>query len=130
MQRFKQIISNLPERQQQILLRKKSKGWWTPVWKGLTADIDGKHRKAMGASLWTYLYLLTFVNRKTGIVSRRQEIIAEETGLPLRTVQRHLKQLSAKKYITLQKPQTYSQIQIEKWKLFKHTNSDEHKISQ
>ena len=100
------------------------------MWKGLAVDIDGKHRKAMGASLWTYLYLLTFVNRKNGIVSRSQETIANETGLPLRTIQRHLKQLSTKKYITLQKPQTYSQIHLEKWKLFKHSDSDENKISQ
>ena len=128
MQRINQILRKIPDRQKQ--LKKKSKGWWTPVWKGLAVDIDGKHRKAMGASLWTYLYLLTFVNRKTGVVSRSQEVIAQEMGLPLRTVQRHLKQLSSKKYITLQKPQSYSQIHIEKWKLFKHSDSDENKISQ
>jgi hypothetical protein len=125
MQRFNQILRKIPDRQKQLLLKKKAKGWWTPVWKGLAADIDGKHRKAMGASLWTYLYLLTFTNRKTGTVSRPLETIAKETGLPLRTIQRHLKQLSSKKYITLLKPQTYSQIRIEKWKLFKHTGTDE-----
>lgn len=124
MQRFNQIIRKIPDRQKQLPLRKNKKGWWTPVWKGLSTDQQGKHRKAMGASLWTYLYLLTFTNRKTGTVSRRQEIIAKETGLPLRTIQRHLKQLATKKYITLTKPQTYSQIRIEKWKLFKHPNPD------
>ncbi|CAN5466195.1 hypothetical protein BH10ACI1_BH10ACI1_12590 [soil metagenome] len=125
MQPINQIIRKIQSRQKQPPLRKTSKGWWTPLWKGLATDTQGKHRKAMGASLWTYLYLLTFTNRKNGMVSRRQEIIAKETGLPLRTIQRHLKQLAAKKYITLMKPQTYSQIHIEKWKLFKHPDSDE-----
>jgi hypothetical protein len=125
MQRFNQIIRKIPDRQKQLSIKKKGKGWWTPVWKGLAADIDGKHRKAMGASLWTYLHLLSYTNRKTGIVSRNLEVIAQETGLPLRTIQRHLKQLASKGYITLLKPQTYSQIHIEKWKLFNHPGTDE-----
>lgn len=125
MQRFNQIIRKIPFKQEQLPLRKSGKGWWTPIWKGLATDIAGKHRKAMGASLWTYLYLLTFTNRKTGVVSRKQETIAKETGLPLRTIQRHLKRLSSQKYITLLKPQTYSQIRIEKWKLFSHQKSNE-----
>jgi len=130
MQRFNQIIRKIPDKQKQLLPRKNKKGWWTPIWKGLAADIEGKHRQAMGASLWTYLYLLTYTNRRTGIVSRRYEAIAEETGLPPRTIQRHLRQLAAKKYITLLKPQTYAQIRIEKWKLFKHPDHNENQHSQ
>ena len=125
MQRFNQIIRKTPSKQTQLSLRKSSKGWWTPLWKGLATDTGGKHRKAMGASLWTYLYLLTFTNRKTGVVSRRLETIAMETGLPLRTIQRHLKRLSAQNYITLLKPQTFSQIRIVKWKLFNHPKADD-----
>lgn len=130
MKRFNQIIHKIPDKRKQIQLKQKSNGWWTPIWKGLTSDLDGKHRKAMGASLWTYLYLLTYTNRKTGIVSRSQQTIAAETGFPVRTIQRHLKQLNSKKYITLLKPQTYSQIRIEKWKLFNHSSSDESPITQ
>lgn len=125
MKQLDQIIRKIPYKQKQLPLRKKSKGWWTPIWKGLATDIDGKHRKAMRISLWTYLYLLTYANRKTGIVSRKQETIAKDMGLPLRTIQRHLKRLSSQKYITLLKPQTYSQIRIEKWKLFNHSKLDE-----
>lgn len=125
MQRFNQIIRKIPYKQKQLPLRKNVKGWWTPIWKGLATDTQAKHRKAMGASLWTYLYLLTYTNRKNGIVRRTQETIAKETGLPLRTIQRHLKQLASKKYITLLKSEKYSQIRIEKWKLFNHPNSDE-----
>jgi hypothetical protein len=125
MKRFNQIIRTTSYQQKPLLLKKHSNGWWTPIWKGLATDIDGKHRKAMGASLWTYLYLLTYTNRTSGIVRRKQETIARETGLPLRTIQRHLKRLSAQKYITLLKPETYSQIRIEKWKLFNHSKSDD-----
>ena len=121
MKHFNQTIRKIPDRQKQLLLRKNSPGWWTPIWKGLSTDSGGKHRKAMGASLWTYLYLLTYTNRKNGIVRRSQETIAKETGLPLRTIQRHLKRLASQNYITLLGKEVYPQIRIEKWKLFKHT---------
>jgi hypothetical protein len=125
MQQFNQIIRKIPYKQKKLPQKKSGYGWWTPIWKGLTTDEGGKHRKAMGASLWTYLYLLTYTNRKNGVVSRNLETVAAETGLPLRTIQRHIKQLSSKKYITLLKPKTYSQIRIEKWKLFNHPKSNE-----
>jgi DNA-binding transcriptional ArsR family regulator len=125
MKRFNQIARKIPYKQKSLPLRKNGKGWWTPIWKGLATDTRGKHRKAMGASLWTYLYLLTYTNRKNGIFNRKQETIAKETGLPLRTIQRHLKRLAAREYITLLKPQTYPQIRIEKWKLFNHSTPDE-----
>lgn len=128
MQRFNQIIRKIPYKQKQLSPQKNSNGWWTPIWKGLATDDEGKHRKAMGPSLWTYLYLLSYTNRKTGFVSRKQETIAKETGLPLRTIQRHLKRLASKKYITLLKSETYSQIRIEKWKLFNHSKPDESQI--
>jgi len=125
MKQFNQIARKIPYRQKQLPFRKNSKGWWTPIWKGLSSDSRGKHRQAMGASLWTYLYLLTYTNRKTGVVSRKQETIAQETGLPLRTIQRHLQRLAAQKYITLVGKETYPQIRIEKWKLFNHSEPDE-----
>jgi hypothetical protein len=125
MQRFNQIIRKIPFKQKQLPFKKISSGWWTPIWKGLATDADGKHRKAMGASLWTYLYLLTYTNRKSGVVSRRQETIARETGLPLRTIQRHLKRLASEKYITLETPQKPLQIRIEKWKLFNYPKPDD-----
>lgn len=125
MKQFNQIIRKIPYNQKPLPIRKKSNGWWTPIWKGLATDTDGKHRKAMGASLWTYLYLLTFTNRKTGIVSRKQKTIAKETGLPLRTIQRHLNRLASKKYIVLETSEKPLQIRIEKWKLFKHSTPDE-----
>jgi DNA-binding MarR family transcriptional regulator len=122
MKQINQIISQ-PKYQQKLLpLKRKSKNWWTPIWNGLANDTNGKHRKAMGLSIWVYLYLLSYANRKTGIVHRKQKIIAKETGLPLRTIQRHLKRLAVQKYITLETSERPLQIQIEKWKLFNHKN--------
>ncbi len=120
MKQINQIISQNKYNQKLLPLRSNQKDWWTPIWKGLSSDIDGKHRKAMGLSIWIYLYLLTYANRKTGIFSRKQKTIVKETGLPLRTIQRHLKRLAVQKYITLETSERPLQIRIEKWKLFRH----------
>lgn len=125
MKQFNQIVRKIPFKQKQLPLKKNSNGWWTPIWKGLATDYEGKHRKTMGSSLWTYLYLLTYTNRKNGLVRRKQETIAQETGLPLRTIQRHLKRLASQKYIVLETSEKPLQIRIEKWKLFNHSKPDE-----
>lgn len=125
MEQFNQFIRKIQYKQKLLPKQKNNKGWWTPIWKGLATDYEGKHRKAMGISLWTYLYLLTYTNRKTGMVNRRQKTIAREMGLPLRTAQRHIKRLASKNYITLLKSDSYPQIRIEKWKLFNNSKSDE-----
>jgi hypothetical protein len=92
--------------------------WWTPVWNGLVADPESKHRKMIGVSVWLYLYLLTYTNRKTGIVRRRLSQIREDTGYPLRTIQRHLKRLVQRQYINLTRSDHYLHVQIKKWKSF------------
>lgn len=98
--------------------------WWTPLWRGLAADPDGKHRRAMGASLWLYLYLLTYTNRKTGIARRRLAQIIEDTGYPLRTVQRSLKRLAERNYIRVVRSSHYLHISVKRWKSFTFTKSD------
>lgn len=106
-----------------------SSGWWTPLWRGLIADPHGKHRKAMGSAVWLFLYLLTYANRKTGMVRRKISRIEEDTGYPLRTIQRHLKRLSEQDYITVARIKQYLHIQIKKWKSFKHsTNENQQKL--
>lgn len=92
--------------------------WWTPIWNGLVADPESKHRKAMGSSVWMYLYLLTYANRKTGIARRRLSQIREDTGYPLRTIQRHLKRLAERRYISLSRSDRYLQAHIKNWKSF------------
>jgi hypothetical protein len=125
MQSFKTIIRKIPPFKSglQPPLRKSKGDWWTPIWKGLVTDVNSKHRRSMGASLWLFLYLLTYTNRKTGIVRKKQATIVQETGYPLRTVQRYLKRLSQAGYITYLDSGHYPPIRIEKWKLFHHSNS-------
>lgn len=125
MTHINQIILAGKTKQSQLLSKKPSPGWWTPLWKGLATDPEGKHRQAMGLSIWLYLYLLTYANRTTGTFSRKLETIGRETGLPLRTVQRHLKRLAAQKYITPETSHRPIHIRIERWKLFKHKKFDD-----
>lgn len=129
MKQFKQILRKISKyqsnKQTQLSLRKYRKDWWTPIWKGLASDHEGKHRKAMGISLWTYFYLLTFTNRMTGIVRKNPKVIAQEMGLPLRTIQRHLKRLKSHDYIVFLNSEHYPKIRIKKWKLFNGSEVDD-----
>lgn len=96
----------------------KTPNWWTPVWRGLIADPNSKHRKTMGTSVWMFLYLLTYANRKTGIVRRSLTMMAKDTGYPVRTIQFNLKNLREKGYLTSSHEGRYLTIQVEKWKAF------------
>src|SRR5688500_5299864 len=102
-----------------------SRHWWTPVWRGLTADPESRHRKRMGSSLWLYLYLLTYTNRKTGFARRKLSQIRDDTGYPTRTIQRHLKQLKEKNYITAARSNQYLHIKIKRWKSFTRFETSE-----
>lgn len=99
--------------------------WWTPLWRGLIADPNSKHRKAMGAALWLYLYLLAYSNRKTGIVRRNQRAIVQDTGYPLRTIQFNLNKLRQKGYLTTERQGRYLKIQITKWKSFTNKKNND-----
>ena len=122
-------VLNNPEQRIQKLIGQRAKRnpqWWTPVWRGLSADPESKHRSAMGTSLWLYLYLLTYTNRRNGLVRRRMDQIETDTGYPLRTIQRYLKRLVQKNYITFFRSKHYLHITIKRWKSFH--NSDELKF--
>jgi hypothetical protein len=99
--------------------------WWTPLWRGLVADPESKHRKAMGASAWLFLYLLMYANRKTGIVRRSLGVMHSDTGYPIRTIQSHLRKLRLKGYITTKHSGHYLKITIAKWKAFHHPSKAE-----
>lgn len=104
------------------------KSWWIPVWKGLVFDSRSKHRIGMGTSIWVYLYLLFSVNRKTGIVSKKQKDTAEDTGLTVRAVQKHLSRLEKNGYILVDRSSKPAKIRITKWKLFIQRLSDNEKV--
>lgn len=125
MQSISKIFDSSNKRIEKLISKrlKQQPNWWTPLWRGLIADPDSKHRKAMGSAIWIFLYLLTYANRQTGIVRRRISRIREDTGYPLRTIQRHLKHLSERDYIEVSRSNHYLHIQIKKWKSFSHSNA-------
>lgn len=88
------------------------------MWRGLIADPESKHRKVMGSAVWVYLYLLTYANRKTGIVRRTQQMMVKDTGYSLGTVQAGLRRLRKAGYLTTKRIGRYLEIQINKWKGF------------
>lgn len=96
----------------------KPPSWWTPLWRGLVADPDSKHRKTMGPAIWLFLYLLVYANRKTGIVRRTQEAIRLDTGYSIRAIQSYLGRLKKQGYISTSKTGRYLAITILKWKGF------------
>ena len=119
-------LLNNPEQRIKRLISQRIRSeprWWTPVWRGLSADPKSKHRAAMGTSLWLYLYLLTYTNRRTGQVRRRMDQIEADTGYPLRTIQRYLKCLVQRNYITYFRSRHYLHITIKRWKSFHDTTN-------
>lgn len=93
--------------------------WWTPLWRGLAVDSSAKHFKAMGSSVWLYLYFLVFANRATGVLFRRSATIAKDTGMSLRTISRWLNTLKTGDYIRVRQTGRSLQISITKWKTIK-----------
>lgn len=108
-----QITSFFPK------ITKAKSNWWVPIWRGLVADPNAKHRKAMNTGIWLYIYLLFHVNPATGIVKRSFETIAEETGYPLRTIHSDIARLKKRGYIKSVPAKKPLAIQIEKKKTLK-----------
>lgn len=90
--------------------------WWTPVWNGLLLEPDARHYKAMGRSIWLYLYLLTFANRSTGKLFRRLPTVAKDMGIGIRTIRRWLRQLKQNGYVATRQTGRSLAIKITKWK--------------
>ncbi len=90
--------------------------WWIHLWAGLARDPTGKHYRSMGNAVWLYLYLLVSANRTNGVVLRRQETIALQTGFSERSVARWLQELREKGYITSTSTGRSLRIQITKWR--------------
>jgi hypothetical protein len=107
-------------------LKKKRNSWWSPLWRGLVADSEGKHRKTMGSAIWTYLYLLMYMKRASGLVFRQQAIIAKETGFSIRAIQKHLAKLKRANYISTEKTGNSLKIHITNWKTFRDHKINEH----
>lgn len=101
-----------------ITTHRKPPSWWSPVWRGLVADPESRHRKAMGPAIWTYLYLLMYATRKDGVVRRTQGSMHQDTGYSLRALQAHLIRLRKSGYISIQRTGRFVTIFILRWKGF------------
>lgn len=96
-----------------------STNWWGPIWRGLAVEETAKHYKAMGKALWLYIYLIVHANRKTGIVFRRLPTIAQDMGIPERTIRAWLSILRKHAYLTTRSNGRGLTIAILKWKALK-----------
>lgn len=110
-----QHISDILQKQQKFPLSIPRR-WWGPVWRGLTVEPTAKHYQAMGKAVWLFIYLIVHANRKTGITFRRLSMIAEEMGLPLRTIQFWLAKLRKAGYVTTTRNGRAITVAILKWK--------------
>lgn len=115
---FKPVKNLVKNRFAKNQLMKKRNSWWSPLWRGLVADSEGKHRKTMGSAIWTYLYLLMYMKRTSGMVFRQQAVIAKETGYSTRAVQKQLVKLKRANYISTEKIGNSLKIYITNWKTF------------
>jgi len=100
--------------------------WWIHLWSGLVRDSTGKHQKTMGNAVWLYLYLLISANRSDGVVLRRQETIAAQTGLSERSVARWMQELREKGYVETTTNGRSLRIQITKWRPIVGSRQNKH----
>jgi hypothetical protein len=90
--------------------------WWGFVWRGLVVSPTGQHYRAMGRSVWLFLYLIIHANRRTGTIYRRVGTISKDTGTSKRTVQIWLKTLRDNDYIITERTGRSLIIHIMKWR--------------
>lgn len=77
---------------------------------------DPKHRAAMGECIWLFLKILDMANWDNGIVyDWKDEAIAEEMGMPIRTLREQRRKLDQGGYITSVQKQYTQEIIIANW---------------
>jgi hypothetical protein len=92
------------------------KTWWAPVWRGLVVDLHGKHYRCMKNAIWLFLHLVLHADRRSGRLKRKCKTIAEEMGVPEKTIQRWLKALKDNGYIETRNTGRCLEIGIKLWK--------------
>lgn len=100
----------------QFLSLKPPYQWWGFVWRGLVVSRSARHYKAMGRSVWLYLYLIIHANRRTGTLFRRIGTISKDIGMSKRTVQIWLKTLRENGYVVTERTGRSLIIHIAKWR--------------
>lgn len=92
------------------------KRWWAPVWTGLVMDPAGTHCHRMKNAVWLWLYCILNANRGTGLLIRKLDTIALDTGMPRRTVTRWIATLRDNGYIDTRTTGRYLVIRVRQWK--------------
>lgn len=104
--------------------------WWGFVWRGLVVSSAARHYKAMGRSVWLYLYLIIHADRKTGKLYRKISTMEREIGISKRTVQAWLKVLRDGGYIVTTRTGRALVISISKWRpIGRYAKSDPSSVS-
>lgn len=99
-----------------VTTRAPVKQWWAPLWRGLVVDAEAKHYRALGSSVWLFLYLVVHADRKTGVLRRKQTTIARDMSVPERTVRGWFRRILAHGYIETRATGRASTIQVTKWR--------------
>src|SRR5712692_2351195 len=90
--------------------------WWTPVWRGLVVDPEGKHLGRMKSALGLYLYLLMHADRRSGRLVRKYGTIARDMGFPVRTIRDRMRRLYFYDYVRITKTGRAMIIDVLKWR--------------
>src|SRR5712692_8101870 len=90
--------------------------WWTPVWRGLVVDPEGKHLGRMKSALGLYLYLLMHADRRSGRLVRKYGTIARDMGFPVRTIRDRMGRLHFYDYVRITKTGRAMIIDMLKWR--------------
>ena len=104
----------LPLRFKKSTLGKDS--WWAPIWRGLVVEGTAKHYRAMRSSIWLYFYLIVHADRRSGVLFRRIDTIAQDMGVNPATVRRWMSKLASRGYISRRRTGRSLSITIERWK--------------
>ena len=94
----------------------RNSGWWAALRRGLFSDPTGKHFKKMGGSVWLYGHLHLAADWETGALIRTYKTLANETGIPERTLQRMMQNLKKHGYVEVVQLARALSIKITKWK--------------
>jgi hypothetical protein len=94
------------------------KTWWAPVWRGLVVAPEAKHYRRMKNSVWLFLHLVLHADRRSGRLKRKCRTIAEEMGVPEKTIQRWMKTLKDYGYIETRNTGRCLEIGVKLWKSF------------
>jgi DNA-binding transcriptional ArsR family regulator len=83
--------------------------------RGLVADPEARHYRAMRQAVWLYLYLLLAVNPTTGARLLSPAQIATQMGLNEETIRSWLGRLRKAGYLRVERQGDYLRVEMKRW---------------